>query len=262
MVLGWSALLRQGAGGRLTLSDMGSLAALGASTWALYLADRLWDAGQVSTTGSLRVEFAKRNRLLLRATLGVVILATVILILPHLTAGFLGKGLTLGAFVAAYYVFFRGPFAKTLVERFPQLPSKEIMISTCLTAGIFLGSGTPFGSWEMAVGALGVAGLFLGNCLIISRAEKSFDQSQDQAAYFVRQRSARFLPELILALPLLCGGVLLIGSQTGMGPAFLLATGILACAARPRWVPPSHTQAAADGALLVSWLVLASLLIF
>lgn len=255
MTLGWAVLLRQTTGRGFSRFDVASLAALAVGTWALYLSDRLRDAGLASTPTSLRVEFAKRNRLLLRALLGTLLLVSLFVILPRLTPAFVGKAAILGTLVALYYAVFRQPFREAAAGRIALLPFKEIMIAACLTGGIFIGSGTPMGTGEVALSALALTGLFLGNCLIISRAEAPIDQRQDQAAYFAREQSSRVLPEMILVLPLLSGAALAIFFQSVIGIAFLLATGLLACTANHRLIPPAHTQAAADAALLVCWLV-------
>jgi hypothetical protein len=258
VTLGWAILLRQTTGRGFSRFEVASLAALAVGTWLLYLADRLWDAGRVSTPTSLRVEFAKRNRLFLNTLLGTLLMVSLFAILPELTAQFLGKAAILGTFAVVYYALFRTPFSKAAVSRFAQLPLKEIMIATCLTGGIFLGSGTPMKSVEGALSALAFTGLFLGNCLIISRAEAKIDQCQDPAAYFARERSSPVLPELILVLPLLSGTALELFFQPLIGITFLLATGLLACTAHHRLIPPAHTQAAADASLMVCWLFVAA----
>ncbi len=258
MTLGWAVLLREETGRYSGHFDVASLSALAAGTWALYLADRLRDAGLAPTPASLRVEFAKRNRLLLSALLGLVLLVSSFAILPRLTPAFLGKGAILGTLVAVYYVVFRRPFGEAASGRFTQIPFKEISIAACLAGGIFIGSGAALGFVDVALCALAFIGLFLGNCLIISRAEAPIDQCQDQAAYFARERSSQVLPEVILVLPLLSGATLAIFFQSVIGIAFLLATGLLACAAHHRLIPPAHMQAAADAALLVCWLLVAA----
>lgn len=255
VTLGWAVLLRQELGEGFSPGDLASLSALAAGTWALYLADRLRDAGLASTPASLRVEFAIRNRVLLGVLLGLLLMVSLFAILPLLTPAFLGRGAILGTMVAVYYVLFRGPCGKAAAGRFPQLPFKEIMIAACLAGGVFMGSGTPLSPVEAVLFAIAFTGLFLGNCLIISRAEAPIDRLQDQAAFFSREQSSRFLPELVLLMPLLCGTALALTSQAVIGITLLLAAIVLACVAHPRLVSPTHTQAAADGVLLVCWLV-------
>jgi hypothetical protein len=132
------------------------------------------------------------------------------------------------------------------------------MIAVCLAGGIFIGSGAPMSPAELALSAFALISLFLSNCLIISRAEAPIDQCQDQAAYFARERSSQGLPELILVLSFLSGAALAIFFQPVNGITLLLATGLLACAAHRRLIPPAHTQAATDASLMVCWLVVAA----
>lgn len=215
--------------------------ALFPSVWAIYLLDRIFDAGNLQAETPKRKTFANERRSWLKA----------MLILAVIWAGCFGlvvlrdiwlQVCVIASVTAGYFLICRWK-ARTV-----GLPMKEVLIGFCFAAGVGLPFELPF-NWIKA-GGLGVFGLLCWmNCLIISRAEAEYDRVDDPAAWFASgRRSFPFLMcfaiNLVVTVMLLVSGIPVI-----IGAALVLAHFLLLPVLKG---PRQLTQSLADAALWIS----------
>lgn len=179
-----------------------------------------------------------------------------IAMLPFLSSATWTAAAVVAAATTAYFLVFRGKRRDGIPRRL-FLPSKEIAISLCFTAGAAIAAAP--GSPEMiplsGLGAL--AFLVLGNCLLISRQEAAHDAREDPAAYFSGGKANPFLPEVAI---LLAFGLASISWWCwGGNPAVVALTviaGLTFVLARSRHPGLDRCiQPVADGLHLLTWAV-------
>lgn len=251
---GWALILRE----TKEISPPALILPLFFGVWAIYLADRLFDANKEGRLSDLplRHQFARQNTGLLTALLA---LNAGLAICFTLTARSWELALAAAPIAAAtffYFFLFRALKRKNRLP--PRLPWKESLIAFCYASGVSLSAAGP--EWMTLTGtsAAMLAGLVLVNCLLISHAESKHDQAADPEAFFAHG-THRAEPWIYSLLALISISALATTASEGtlFSSAALLSVAALlgvfhGFRNRPQWV-----QAASDAAMLAPWAVLA-----
>lgn len=236
-------------------SQTTAIPALFLAVWAVYLADRLFDARRLAPDApcSRRHAFAKRHPRLLLGLLAAASAAILLWALPRLDPSIVLPGGVVAAVTLLYYALFRF----TRLHRFVTkgFPAKELAIGATFACGIGLAAGRPL--WTAPVQFLALSSLLAGNCLAIGAAERHLDERTDEAAFFSLASRSALWPRGLLAAAFALGTLLSIIRPS----AFSLSIPLAAAATWALTLPrrdgrPLPTQAIADGILLVPWLLL------
>ncbi len=248
---GWTLLLanQSATGAKANPAD---LVALFAAVWAIYLADRLHDGQRhrdlLSDDLAPRHDWARHHPRTLAALLFAA-LALGAAAAPDLSPGTWLAGGILAAATAAYFAVFR---LTGWHKRLPQwLPWKEVGIAAVFTGGTAIAAtgGSPLRVPASELAALLL--LFTGNCLLIARAERSWDRHNDECAYFATERRSHRLPEICFLLAI---GLSLLSLAEGHGEfTGAVSLGAVASIAVGRFAGRRSAQPLADAVLLGAW---------
>ena len=221
--------------------------------WSVYLVDRIYDSYRLSEVRELtsRHRFAIRFRPLMWTLLVTAAVAGLSQLINIKDPSYLYKGVILAAATAVYFAVFR--LLPNCWCRW--IPSKEIVISLCFAFGVMLTADTTDPSILNGILALGLAGICLYNCLIISYSESAFDVQHDPQAFYALHPELPppawpgWISGIAGCLVLLIDGGLLVGSSLLISSAALhyLSRSI----DRDKSAP--FVQAAADALLLLPW---------
>lgn len=221
--------------------------------WSVYLVDRIYDSYRLSEVRELtsRHRFAIRFRPLMWTLLVTAAVAGLSQLINIKDPSYLYKGVILAAATAVYFAVFR--LLPNCWCRW--IPSKEIVISLCFAFGVMLTADATGPSILNGILALGLAGICLYNCLIISYSESAFDGQHDPQAFYALhpELPAPAWPGWISGIAgcsvFLNDGGLLVGSSLLISSAALhyLSRSI----DRDKSAP--FVQAAADALLLLPW---------
>ncbi len=233
--------------------------------WTIYLADRIHDgrriAGTVGTdppAAPPRHAWGRRHRRVLIGLAAVAALGLAASLSVGLAPETIRAGCWAAAGTALYYALFRG--ARRFPGRLRRLPAKEFGIALPFAFGVATAatSGSP---WELPpLLLLSFVLLVAGNCLLIARAEREWDQVADASAFYSQGvpqggPSAK-LPEGLLCVSLAVGLLECLRSPgDGALALSLCAAATLALAAWKGEAARRHAQPIADGLHLLAWLV-------
>ena len=262
VALGWSVAVTFHSGSS-TDTSIPKLLVLFFGVWSVYLADRIYDSYRLREVKDLtsRHQFAVRFRPLLWTLLAATATISVSRLLNIKDPPYLYRGVILAAATAVYFAVFRlvpKPWCRWI-------PGKEIVISLCFAFGVMLTADTASLTILNGILALGLAGICLYNCLIISYSESAFDGQHDPQAFYALH------PELPPpAWPGWVSGisgclVFLIDEDLIVGSSLLISSVALYYLSRSidRNKPAPFVQAAADAILLLPWpIVILIVLIF
>ncbi|MEM7601263.1 MAG: hypothetical protein AAF357_07575 [Verrucomicrobiota bacterium] len=234
------------------------------SIWSIYLFDRLYDTRDFKPTEETpwRHSFTARHRrgfFLLLTLSSIATAVTLLLIPPHIWIG----GALLGTVTVIYYLLFR--FFHSDSNPRHRWPWKEFFIATCFSGGVLLCSPGLGSELMTALLGLSLASLFFCNCLMISKAEASFDQQHDSAGFYSSGGSSRsktlvILPfsVLLLAIYLLAFTSLVLLGAALLVTSFVYLLMILSQKISDRWVQPLSDLtlvAAPLGVLAIHWVL-------
>lgn len=228
-------------------------AGLFAAVWAVYLADRIHDSVRNArfpdaTPFAPRHDWAHHHR---KALAGLLVPASLLGLaaLFGMQERTLLAGLALAAITTLYFAVFRLTRWHRALPRI--LPAKEVGVAAvfALGAAIAATAGSPF---ELPAPLLaGTVCLFLGNCLLIARAEEAWDRTHDPCAYFAEEGQFQALPEGAFFLAILLGAWSLWQDRSASALAVVL--GASASAVAGRTVDRLHLHPLADAILLLPW---------
>lgn len=258
VALGWAACLAASLSGVSPGLRRPEAIALFLSVWSIYLADRALDGRSLAKRAIAGAEVPPRHawakgrwRLLL--ALAALSATGALSTLPFLQAETVMAGLAVAVATELYFLLFRP--ARTTRPKSRLFPAKELAIAACFAFGVSVAaSAGGIGSLPVLL-LLALVALYLGNCLLISRAESGYDAAEDPAAYFAGGGGLRLLPEWVLLAAFGLGTIS--ASFEGASPAALavvLCAGLTFALARRRddaWT--RRTQPLADAILLIAW---------
>lgn len=249
---GWSVAVTFDSGGS-TDTCIPKLLILFFGVWSVYLVDRIYDSYRLSEVRELtsRHRFAIRFRPLMWTLLVSAAVAGLSQLINIKDPSYLYKGVILAAATAVYFAVFR--LVPNCWCRW--IPSKEIVISLCFAFGVMLTADATGPSILNGILALGLAGICLYNCLIISYSESAFDGQHDPQAFYALHPELPapawpgWISGIAGCLVFLNDGGLLVGSSLLISSAALhyLSRSI----DRDKSAP--FVQAAADALLLLPW---------
>lgn len=249
---GWSVAVTFDSGGS-TDTCIPKLLILFFGVWSVYLVDRIYDSYRLSEVRELtsRHRFAIRFRPLMWTLLVTAAVAGLSQLINIKDPSYLYKGVILAAATAVYFAVFR--LVPNCWCRW--IPSKEIVISLCFAFGVMLTADATGPSILNGILALGLAGICLYNCLIISYSESAFDGQHDPQAFYALHPELPapawpgWISGIAGCLVFLNDGGLLVGSSLLISSAALhyLSRSI----DRDKSAP--FVQAAADALLLLPW---------
>lgn len=226
--------------------------------WAIYLADRIYDAKQCGSLSDLplRHQFSRQKTGLLTVLLFVNGGFAAYFVHSAWSWDLARSAAPIAAATVCYFVLFRVLRRKHKLP--PWLPWKESLIAICYASGVSLSVvGDEWIASSAAETAM-LAGLILMNCLLISHAEAKHDQSADPEAFFANgsHKAAPWVGCLLvfISIPALATTG---REETLFPPAVLVSAAALVGVFygfrnRPQWV-----QAASDAAMLAPWIILA-----
>lgn len=256
---GWAFVLAASRGDGPGAMRAAEAVALFAAVWSIYLGDRLHDArragrGAGDENGAsipLRHAWAREHPRILAISLGVALLAGIV-VMPFLSAATWSAAGVVAVATAAYFFLFRGGWRAAGQSG---LPAKELAIALCFTAGAAIAASPASIATVPLPYLISLVFLVLGNCLLISRREAAHDALEDPAAYYSGGKGRPLLPEIALGIAF--GLALISLGLEGVTPAVVALmtisgfTFVLARSRHPGIV--IHTQALADGLHLLTW---------
>lgn len=241
------------------------LASLFFAVWAIYLADRLYDRRRPprvdDTLAPRRHQWARRHPRLLASLALVAQGGLAVSLVSGLQPATIRWGLGLAGLTLLYQLGFRGP--SLVPQPAGRWPAKELGIATIFAAGVATAAtaGDLLAIRLLPLGSF--ACLVTGNCLLIARTERHWDELVDPAAFYSRGPWSRPLPEGFLLASL---ALALLDGLHLPNPADLA---LVLCAGATWILGHWHgrgarlwTQASADALLLLPWVLIPALRLF
>lgn len=260
-MVGWAFVLADSRGDGPGAMRAAEVVALFAAVWSIYLGDRLHDARRAGRRGAdengasipLRHAWARQHPRILAISLGVALLAGIV-VMPFLSDATWSAAGVVAVATAAYFFLFRGGWRAAGQSG---LLVKELAIALCFTAGAAIAASPASIATIPLPYLISLVFLVLGNCLLISRVEAAHDAREDPAAYYSGGKGLRLLTEVALGCAF--GLALMSLGLEGVTPAvvaLMTISGFTFLLARSRhpWID-THTQALADGLHLLAWIL-------